>query len=231
MAKRSERLLALMQALRRRRRPVTGQVLAEETGVSLRSLYRDIETLKSMGAAIDGEAGLGFQLRADYFLPPLMFTQGEVEALVLGLRTMIYGSDAEMSAAGRDALSKIAAILPADRRAEMDAVGLFAMPPRGGEGQDRRLADLRQAVRDERQVELAYRDLKGVPSRRVVYPLALGYYEDRQVLVAWCTLRQDYRRFRIDGMETVAVLSDPLPQPRRTLFHRWRTSLDLPELT
>jgi len=230
MAKRSERLLALMQALRRRRRPVAGQVLAEETGVSLRSLYRDIETLKSMGAAIDGEAGLGFQLRADYFLPPLMFGQGEIEALVLGLRTMIYGPDAEMSAAGRDALSKIAAILPAERRDEMDAVGLFAMPPRG-EGADMRLSELRHAVREERQVELSYRDLRGNASRRIVYPLALGYYEDRQVLVAWCTLRQDYRRFRIDGMEAVTLLPDPLPQPRRTLFHRWRTLLGLPELT
>lgn len=231
MAKRSERLLALMQALRRRRRPVTGQVLAEETGVSLRSLYRDIETLKSMGAAIDGEAGLGFQLRADYFLPPLMFSNEEIEALVLGLRTQIYGRDAEMGAAARDALAKISAILPEDRRAEMEAIGLFALPPWGGEGQDAHLADLRRALRAERQVEIAYRDLKGVASRRVVYPVALGYYEERQMLIAWCTLRQDYRRFRIDGMEAVAVLADPLPEPRRTLFHRWRTGLGLPELT
>ncbi|GLQ54169.1 helix-turn-helix transcriptional regulator [Devosia nitrariae] len=231
MAKRSERLLALMQALRRRRRPATGQVLAEETGVSLRSLYRDIETLKSMGAAIDGEAGLGFQLRADYFLPPLMFSNEEIEALVLGLRTQIYGRDAEMGAAARDALAKVSAILPESRRDEMEAIGLFALPPRGGEGQDARLADLRRALRAERQVEIAYCDLKGVASRRVVYPVALGYYEERQVLVAWCTLRQDYRRFRIDGMGTVVVLADPLPEPRRTLFHRWRTALGLPELT
>lgn len=231
MAKRSERLLALMQALRRRRRPVAGQVLAEETGVSLRSLYRDIETLKSMGAAIDGEAGLGFQLRADYFLPPLMFANEEIEALVLGLRTQIYGRDGEMSGAARDALAKISAILPEDRRAEMEAIGLFALPPRGGEGQDARLANLRRALREERQVEIAYRDLKGVSSQRVIYPVALGYYEERQVLVAWCTLRQDYRRFRIDGMEAVAVLTDPLPEPRRTLFHRWRTEFGLPDLT
>lgn len=231
MAKRSERLLALMQALRRRRRPVTGQVLAEETGVSLRSLYRDIETLKSMGAAIDGEAGLGFQLRADYFLPPLMFSNEEIEALVLGLRTQIYGRDAEMGAAARDALAKVSAILPDGRRAEMEAIGLFALPPRGGDRQDTRLADLRRALRAERQVEIAYRDLRGVSSRRVIYPVALGYYEERQVLVAWCTLRQDYRRFRIDGMEAVTVLADALPDPRRTLFHRWRTALGLPELT
>ena len=98
MAKRSERLLNLMQALRRRRRPVSGAVLAEEMGVSLRSVYRDIETLKSMGAAIDGEAGVCFQLRAEHFLPPLMFTDEEVEALVLGLRGLIYGPDSEMAA-------------------------------------------------------------------------------------------------------------------------------------
>ena len=73
-----------MQALRRRRRPVAGAILAEEMGVSLRSLYRDIDTLKSMGAAIDGEAGLGFQLRADYFMPPLMFSDEEVEAGSVG---------------------------------------------------------------------------------------------------------------------------------------------------
>ena len=113
MAKRSERLLNLMQALRRRRRPVSGAVLAEEMGVSLRSVYRDIETLKSMGAAIDGEAGLGFQLRAEHFLPPLMFTDEEIEALVLGLRGLIYGPDGDMAATARDAASKIEAVLPA----------------------------------------------------------------------------------------------------------------------
>lgn len=230
MAKRSERLLALMQALRRRRRPVTGQVLAEEMGVSLRSLYRDIETLKSMGAAIDGEAGLGFQLRADYFMPPLMFTDEEVEALVLGLRTLIYGPDADMSRTARDASAKIAAVLPPERRDEMDSVGLFAMPRPEARDEDRRLADLRTALRQERQVRFAYRDLKGVQSERTVYPVALGYYENRQVLVAWCTMRADYRRFRIDGMESVTMLDSPLPEPRRTLFHRWRTALALPDL-
>ena len=230
MAKRSERLLALMQALRRRRRPVTGAVLAEEMGVSLRSLYRDIDTLKSMGAAIDGEAGLGFQLRADYFLPPLMFTDEEVEALVLGLRTLIYGPDAEMSATARDASAKLAAVLPPERRGDMDAVGLFAMP-RATDGADWRLGQLRRAIREERQVAIRYHDAEGAPTGRTIYPLALGYYENRQVLVAWCTLRTDWRRFRIERIDGLDVLEAPLPEPRRTLFHRWRTSLSLPDRT
>jgi predicted DNA-binding transcriptional regulator YafY len=230
LGKRSERLLALMQALRRRRRPVAGVVLAEEMGVSLRSLYRDIETLKSMGAAIDGEAGLGFQLRADYFMPPLMFSDEEVEALVLGLRLLMQGPDQEMARTARDASSKISAVLPPERRNEMEFVGLFAIPPYNLPMANP-LADLRRAMREERQVTLGYRDKQGQVTDRTVYPIALGYFEHHQVLMAFCTLRQDYRSFRIDGMQTVKVLSETLPEPRRTLFHRWRTARNLPDLT
>lgn len=230
MGKRSERLLALMQALRRRRRPVTGAVLAEEMGVSLRSLYRDIETLKSMGAAIDGEAGIGFQLRADYFMPPLMFSDEEVEALVLGLRLLMQGPDREMAHNARDASSKIAAVLPAERRNEMEYVGLFAVPPYGIPLPNP-LADLRRALREERQIRLGYRDKQGQISERTIYPVALGYFENHQALVAFCTLRQDFRTFRVDGMQSVALLTETLPEPRRSLFHRWRSAHKLPDLT
>ena len=230
MGKRSERLLALMQALRRRRRPVAGAILAEEMGVSLRSLYRDIDTLKSMGAAIDGEAGIGFQLRADYFMPPLMFTDEEVEALVLGLRLLMQGPDREMSRTAWDASAKIAAVLPAERRNEMEYIGLFAVPPYNLQMANP-LADIRRAMREERQMRLGYRDKQGSVTERIVYPVALGYFENHQSLVAFCGLRQDYRTFRLDGMQSVEVLPDALPEPRRTLFHRWRTANKLPDLT
>lgn len=231
MAKRSERLLNLMQALRRRRLPVAGQVLADEMGISLRSLYRDIETLKSMGAAIDGEPGLGFQLRAEHFLPPLMFTDEELEALVLGLRGLIYGPDSEMAATARDASSKIEAVLPKARRDEMESIGLFVIPRMGEGAEDRILGTLRRALREERQVWLGYRDKSGALSERTVWPVALGYFENHQTLVAWCTLRNDYRSFRIDGMAEVELLEEHLPEPRRTLFHRWRSARELPNLT
>lgn len=231
MGKRSERLLLLMQALRRRRRPVSGQVLAEEMGVSLRSLYRDIETLKSMGAAIDGEAGLGFQLRADYFLPPLMFTREELEAVVLGLRTLIYGPDADMGSTARDAIAKIAAALPPERRREMEEVGLFALPRRREQDRDEILADLREALREEIQVFIAYESADDEYTERVIYPVALGYDRDREVLVAWCTLRRDFRSFRADRIVRLELTDSPLPEPRRTLLHRWRTANNLPDLS
>jgi predicted DNA-binding transcriptional regulator YafY len=231
MGKRSERLLLLMQALRRRRRPVAGQVLAEEMGVSLRSLYRDIETLRSMGAAIDGEAGLGFQLRAGYFLPPLMFTSEELEAVVLGLRTLIYGPDRDMGDTARDAIAKIAAALPAERRGEMEEIGLFALPRRHEQDRDEILADLRDALREEVQVFIAYESADDEYTERVIYPVALGYDRDREVLIAWCTLRQDFRSFRADRIVRMRLTGDPLPEPRRTLLHRWRSANNLPDLS
>jgi predicted DNA-binding transcriptional regulator YafY len=230
MAKRSERLLNLLQALRRRRRPVAGQVLAEEMGVSLRSVYRDIETLKSMGAAIDGEAGLGFQLRAEHFLPPLMFTDEELEALVLGLRGLIHGPDSEMALTARDASAKIAAVLPKPMREDMQSIGLFVIPPRVVDA-DNLLGLLRRAMREERQVYIGYRDKSGATTERTVWPFALGYFEGHQMLAAWCTLRSDFRSFRMDGIVSLEVLDAPLPEPRRTLFHSWARANNLPDLT
>lgn len=132
---------------------------------------------------------------------------------MLGLRTLIYGPDSDMAATARDATAKITAVLPAGRREETDVVGLFAMPRTADEPCQPALADLRRRSREERQVQLSYRDLDGRATDRIIYPVALGYYEDRQVLVAWCTVRVDYRRFRIDGMTGVRLLDQHLPEP------------------
>ncbi len=123
---RAERLLELMQALRRRRAPVTGAALAEELGVSLRTLYRDIASLQAQGAAIEGEAGFGYVLRPGFALPPLMFTLDEVEALALGAHWVEGRADEGLARAARDALSKIGAVLPPERAAALDWPTLLA---------------------------------------------------------------------------------------------------------
>ena len=200
------------------------------SGVSLRSVYRDIETLKSMGAAIDGEAGVGFQLRAEHFLPPLMFSNEELEALVLGLRGLIHGPDGEMALTARDATAKIEAVLPKAMRAEMTSIGLFVLPSRNTDA-DNVLGRLRRSLREERQVWLGYRDKSGAISERTVYPFAIGYFEGHQTVAAWCTLRHDFRMFRVDGITAMELLELPLPEPRRTLFHRWSSANTLPDLS
>lgn len=220
----------LIQALRRRRLPVTGQVLADETGVSIRTLYRDIDTLKSLGAAIEGEGGIGFVLKDDYWLPPLMFSAEEVEALVLGLRMLVYGPDAELSRHAEDVRSKIAAMLPPDRRNDMEAVGLFAVPRADAES-DARLPVVRRAIRDESELKIGYQDAHGAETERVIWPVSLGYLGSRQMLVAWCTLRADFRRFWIDRITEVSTTENHYARPRRTLLHEWREQEDMRDLS
>src|ERR1700742_3520241 len=112
----TERLFSIMDALRRRGRPVTAAALAEEQGVSVRTLYRDVQTLIGLGAPIDGEAGIGYILKPGFFLPPLMFSPDELEALVLGARWVEARPDAALGNAARTALGKIATASPEDLR-------------------------------------------------------------------------------------------------------------------
>src|ERR1041385_844869 len=149
---RSERLLELIQALRRPRRPVSGQALADELGVSLRTIYRDIQTLIGQGASIDGEAGLGFLLRPGFVLPPLMFSDEELEALVLGLRWVAQRTDASFEHAAMNALAKIAAVLPDDLRNNVEGIGLVAFPSRDADERRVDLTPLRGARSEERRV-------------------------------------------------------------------------------
>ncbi len=99
--------------------PVSGRVLAEEIGVSLRTLYRDIASLQAMGASIEGEPGIGYVLKPGFLLPPLMFSPEEIEALVLGSRWVADRADDRLSGAARSALARIGAVLPDDLREDL----------------------------------------------------------------------------------------------------------------
>src|SRR5690349_5512918 len=125
---RAERLLGLMQVLRRHRRPVSGAALARELGISIRTLYRDIATLQAQGADIEGEPGLGYVLKPGFMLPPLMFSEDEIEALVLGSRWVADRGDERLGSAAQNALVKIAAVLPDDLREDLDASALLVGP-------------------------------------------------------------------------------------------------------
>lgn len=219
---RTERLLELMQILRRHRRPVSGQVLAAELGISLRSLYRDIATLQGQGARIEGEAGVGYVLQPGFMLPPLMFTDEEIEALVLGSRWVGERGDDHLAAAARNALAKIAAVLPPDLREDLDATALMVGPgePIQAGGVD--VALLRRAIRTERKIELAYRDRDGSESWRVVWPFALGFFDHVRVLVAWCELRQAIRHFRADRILSLTATDSRYPRRRQALLKEWR---------
>lgn len=219
---RAERLLQLMQVLRRHQAPVRGQVLAESLGISLRTLYRDIASLQAQGARIEGEPGLGYLLRPGFMLPPLMFTEEEIEALVLGSRWVAERADAQLADAARSATAKIAAVIPAELRRELESSSLLIGPAQDTSSQDGELAQIRRAIRRERKVALTYRDLKGDVSTRTIWPFALGFFERARVVVAWCEWRQGFRHFRTDRILGLDVLDERYPNHRRALLQAWR---------
>jgi predicted DNA-binding transcriptional regulator YafY len=226
---RSQRLLELIQVLRRHRRPVSGATLSDELGVSLRTLYRDIQTLIGQGAPIDGEAGVGYVLRPGFVLPPLMFTDEEIEALVLGSRWVAQRTDEPLARAAANAIAKIAAVLPDDLRDSIEGNGLLAGPGPEPERAPLDLAPIRQAIRSERKLVLHYADAKGGRTKRTVWPVALGFFDRVRVLAAWCELRQDYRHFRTDRIVTLRLTDKRYPRRRRALMQEWRAIEGIPE--
>jgi predicted DNA-binding transcriptional regulator YafY len=219
---RSGRLLDLLQLLRRHRQPVGGAAIAQELGVSLRTLYRDIATLQAQGAHIDGAPGLGYVMKPGFDLPPLMFSIDEVEALTLGSRWVAERGDARLAAAAHDALAKIAAVLPSALRHEMDTSALLVGPADPLAADDATVTHLRQAIRHERIASIRYRDASGEDSTRTIWPFALGFFDRARVVVAWCELRQSIRHFRTDRIATLALSEQRYPRRRQALLKDWR---------
>lgn len=221
----SQRLFDLMQMLRRHPRPVSGADLAREAGVSLRTVYRDIVALQALGAEIDGEPGVGYVLRPGFLLPPLMFSEEEIQAVALGVQWVQRQTDEGLALAAHNALSKIAAVLPAERRHKLDDSS-FHVSRRAPKAPSVDLQMLRQAMREQRKLRMVYRDPKGAETERVIWPIMLGFFETRRIIAGWCELRTDFRTFRADRIVRVRLLKERYPGRRRDLVKRWRTQVD-----
>ncbi len=218
---RTERLFDLLQILRRHRYPITGQQLADELNVSLRTLYRDIATLQAQGAFIEGEPGLGYVLRPGFILPPLMFSEDELEALVLGSRWVERRTDKKLRLAASNVLAKISAVLPKELRQQLEFSGLLIGPVKTAiANDDEKEALIRHAIRREYKLQMTYIDVKGDESQRIIWPLALGFFEEMHVVVAWCELRADFRHFRTDRIKNLEQLETGYPQRRQTLLKK-----------
>lgn len=220
---RAERLLDLLQLLRRHRFPVSGAALATELDISLRTLYRDIASLQAQGARIDGEAGLGYVLRPGFTLPPLMFSAEEIEALALGARWLAARADAALGSAARNALTKISAVLPPALRDELDASALLIGPSAPIVSGNVELGVIRRAIRMEHKLVVDYLDQKNTPTQRTLWPFALAFFEQVRIVVAWCELRQGFRHFRTDRIAALTALETRYPRRRQALLKEWRT--------
>lgn len=225
---RSARPLDLIQVLRRRQRPVPAAELAAELRVSLRTIYRDIGTLQAQGAPIDGDAGSGYVLRPEFLLPPLIFGDDEMDAVILGLSFVVQCGDADLASAAEDALAKIEAVLPPGNEGILSASPLLGAD--GESSETPHLGVIRKAIREERKLFLSYTDKKGSASKRVIWPVSIDFFGAGEMLAAWCETRGDFRHFRLDRIVAITPMQERLPKRHRILVAEWRLSQDLVDM-
>lgn len=219
--RRADRLFQIIQILRRSTRPVTGAALAAELEVSTRTLYRDVAAPMAQQVPITGEAGFGYLLDADYDMPPLMLTQAELEAVVLGAQWVAGLDDPLLSPAANDLLAKIVTAVPAHLRPFVMAP-TTGVPPRlvpVEEVVD--AAMLREAIRSRTKLRLIYRARNGEETKRTIWPVVLGYSDAGRILIAWCERRRGCRHFRTDRMVAAEALDQRIPHSKGDLHRRW----------
>lgn len=228
----SERLLNLLQLLHQHHLPVKAAALAETLNVSQRTVYRDIETLRLQGADIIGEAGIGYVLNDGYLLPPLMFSVEEIEALILGSQWVKNHADEQLVQQAKQAMSKIEAVIPKSLHGSIKDNTLFT-PLMSNNHFPAQMANnaclIRQAIRDEKQTSIQYADGEGQQSQRLIYPFALAFFDNIQVIAAWCTLRREFRHFRVDRITHITVNTTHYQPAKKILLRQWKKEQNIPD--
>ena len=193
--------------------------------MSPRTVYRDVAALIAQRVPISGEAGIGYILERGFDMPPLMLTGDELDAAVLGATWVASRGEPALARAAADLLAKIEAIVPEALRPHItEPAASIAPVARSVERVEAAL--LREAIRTGRKVALDYRDDAGVATRRIVWPVLLGYRDSGRILAAWCELREGFRYFRTDRMATATMLDDRIPQRRAILRAQWQAAMD-----
>jgi predicted DNA-binding transcriptional regulator YafY len=215
--RRADRLFQIIQFLRRRG-VITAARLAEELEVSERTIYRDVRDLMLAGVPIEGEAGVGYALRRGYDLPPLMFTEAEIQAMVLGARTVTSWADPALAKAAQEVLAKVEAVVPDRLKERIASTPLFAPGYHTPHPMAERLGLHRTAIDQHRKVRFGYTRADGVATERTVRPVGLFFWGTTWSMVGWCELRESFRNFRLDRMEEVHLLGERFADdPGRTL--------------
>ncbi|KTR89783.1 helix-turn-helix transcriptional regulator [Pantoea dispersa] len=217
----TQRLPELLQLLRCHRYPLTAQRIAEQLHISVRTVYRDILSLQQQGVEIEGSAGVGYLLKSDGHLPPLMFSRQEIDALVLGLNWVTRHTDDELKSAARHALAKVQAVIPPHLTQSIDHQSLL-IASQGEALFETHLPQIRQAIHQRSKISLRYKDLQDNLSTRIIWPVVIGYFERVRLLCGWCELRQEFRNFRVDRIEAISVTSELYPGTRHQLLKRCR---------
>ena len=217
---RSVRFFEIIQILRQANAPVTAHMLAQRLEVNVRTIYRDIASLQASRLPIEGEAGIGYMMRSGFDLPPLMFSQEELEAIAVGLSMLGRSGDAGLIEAAENVASKISSVLPNNNSldAQLHVSNWNRIPASNMQPEA-----LRDIIRQEAEIKITYLDLQENMTERAIQPIALFYYIDVIVLIAWCKLRDGFRHFRIDRIQAWGKTGKSFTKEAKLLRQKWET--------
>ncbi|MGH1457133.1 MAG: helix-turn-helix transcriptional regulator [Alphaproteobacteria bacterium] len=206
--RRADRLFRIVEYLKARRTVTTAQKLAEVLEVSPRTIYRDIADLMTSGIPIYGEAGVGYILKPDHKIQPLMFGLEEIDALMLGAQMVKTWGDKGLAQSASQAIDKLTAVLPESIRQELDQTFLFSFPSKNDVKINIDFTALRRAIRNKNKLDFIYIDEKKQETSRTARPLCLVFFSPVWLLLGWCEKRNDFRNFRIDRIKEVTISNE-----------------------
>jgi len=206
--RRADRLIKMVHFMRGRRRAVTAKRVADEFGICTRTVYRDIQDLMDSGVPITGEAGVGYMIDKQYYLPPVTFDAEELEAISLGISMVRQWTDDKFAEKANDAFDKIKAVLPARLQGELEQITTYSMPADATLPWTVSFSEIRESIRIRRKVHLDYSDKAKRKSSRVVRPLALIFCSPVWLLASWCEKRNDFRHFRLDRIRELQPIDE-----------------------
>ncbi|QNP48749.1 helix-turn-helix transcriptional regulator [Diaphorobacter aerolatus] len=219
--RKAERLFEIIQLLRGAVQPMTAAQIAERLEVNVRTLYRDIAALQAQRVPIEGAPGLGYVLRRGYDLPPLMFTQEEVDAIAIGAYLVRRTGDESLRIAAQGVLSKLASIVSDDQQRRLATPQFYVSDAGARSSPAVDLSQVREAIRAHAKLAIEYEDESGSKTQRTIWPIAVVYYVEATLIAAWCELREDFRHFRTDRVASLVVTKDSFPDERDALLHAW----------
>lgn len=206
--RKAERLFQVVNLIRTKQ-PITAEKIAEELDVSVRTIYRYIDDLSVSGIPIYGTTGIGYKLHAHFELPPLNLTEGELDALILGVKMVTSWTGDSLAASARSLASKIESELPSDLKKEYSRT-IYA-PDYSDNSNNKNVWEvIYKSIKKLNSVLIEYRALDGAETTRTIYPLGLFYWGGKWTIGSWCTLRQDYRGFRLDRIEKISTKDEVL---------------------
>ena len=212
------RVLTLLEVLQPRGR-VAGPVLASRLGVDQRTLRRDVARLQKLGIPVEAGRGRhgGYQLQPGFRLPPLMLTEEEAVAVVLGLRAGRQLGVVAPPLALEGALAKLSRALPVRLRDQVraleESVGFLAEPITGTAPVAEAVFTISGAASRRHLAWVRYRDARRRQTERTLEPYGLAVHEGRWYLSARDAGSGAVRVFRLDRVLEVRELDGAFERP------------------